>query len=134
MSINCQALYDDARSTYGVGSGSDRLANRFVGAVNRSLDELSIAADLATKHSHITDTNDIITTLDSEYEWILFNGMQFYMTRSGQRPSDPNTAKAVYADTSDEWERAREEYVANRWNEKQADDATDDIIALGHLG
>ena len=134
MSINCQALYQDALSTYGAGSGNTNFEGRFIRSINRSLDELSISADLETKHSPIDSTEDIITTLDAEYEWILFSGMQYYLTRTGQRPSDPNIAKSVYADTEKQWERAKDEYVANRWNEKQAADSTDDIIALGYLG
>jgi len=134
MSVNCQALYQDAVSTYGTGTGNETFENRFTRSINRSLDELSIAADLETKHSHIDGPQDIITTLDDEYEWILFSGMQFYLTRTGQRPSDPNIAKTVYDNTRKEWARAKDEYVANRWNEKQAADETDDIIALGYLG
>ena len=134
MSINCQALYSDALITYGQGAGNTNFASRWISAVNRSLDELSIAADLATKHSHIDGPEDIITTLDEEYEWILFTGQNFYLTRTGQRPGDPNIVRTVYRDTQDEWERAKEEYVANRWNERQANDSTDDIIGLGYNG
>jgi len=134
MSISCQALYDDAKSTYGVGAGSDLFQGRWVRAINRALDELSIAADLETKHSHISGPEDNITSLADYYEWILVAGMNYYMARVGQRPSDPNVLKMVYADTQNQWERGKNEYVANRWNEKQANDSTEDIIGLGYLG
>lgn len=134
MSVYCQALYDDAKSTYGMGSGSDNFLGRWVRSINRSLDELSIAADLATKHSHIDGPEDIITTLDAEYEWILAAGMNFYLARVGQRPSDPNILKVVYDDTRNQWMLAKDEYVANRQNEAQANDSTLSVIALGYLG
>lgn len=134
MSIYCQALYQDAADVYGLGVGSDKFERRWVNAVNRALDELSIAADLATRHSHITGPEDVITTLDSEYEWMLVAGMNYYLARTGQRPSDPNVLKFVYKDTSDQWERARDEYVADGWNQKQANDSTADIIGLGYVG
>lgn len=133
MSVSCQALYESVRDTIGLGVGNDKMARTFVIAVNRSLDELSITADLASKHTHIDGVEDIIVTLDAEYEWILAAGVAFYMTRLGQRPSDPNLAQIVYRDTRDEWDRAKGEYVANRWNELQAD-KTEDIIALGFVG
>ena len=132
MSISCQGLYRDVLSSIGVGSGSETTNNRFTAAVNRTLDELSIAADLATKHSHISGPESTISTLDSYYEWILAAGVMFYMVRLGQRPSDPNLAQIVYRDTQQEWERAKGEYVANRWNETQSTDSNS-IIGLGYL-
>ena len=133
MSISCQQLYKDVLSTVGVGVGNNTTTGRFTTAVNRTLDELSITADLATKHSHITGPESIITTLSSYYEWILSAGVAFYMVRLGQRPSDPNLAQIVYKDTASEWDRAKGEYVANRWNETQATDS-ESIIGLGYVG
>ena len=71
--------------------------------------------------------------MSSMYEWILSAGVAFYMTRLGQRPSDPNLAQIVYRDTANEWDRAKGEYVADRWNDCQAVDSSD-IIAGGYLG
>lgn len=133
MSISCQALYESVRDTIGLGSGNEKLVRTFVTAVNRTLDELSITADLASPHTHISGVEDTISTLATRYEWILSSGVAFYMTRLGQRPSDPNLAQIVYRDTAHEWERAKGEYVADRWNDCQAVDSSD-IIAGGYLG
>jgi hypothetical protein len=133
MSISCQQLYRDTLSTIGVGVGNDTTLARFTAAVNRALDELSITADLSGKHDHISGPESTITTLDEYYEWILAAGVAFYMTRLGHRPSDPNLAQIVYRDTASEWERAKGEYVANRWNETQSDE-TESIIGLGYVG
>lgn len=133
MSISCQQLYQDTLAMIGVGVGNDVIMGRFTTATNRTLDELSITADLATKHSHITGPESAISTLSSYYEWILAAGVAFYMVRLGQRPSDPNLADLVYKDTAKEWDRAKGEYVANRSNETQATDS-EDIIALGYVG
>lgn len=133
MSISCQQLYRDVLATVGVGTGSELTLSRFTTAVNRTLSELGITADLETKHTSITGPESTITTLSSYYEWILAAGVAFYMTRLGQRPSDPNIAQLVYKDTASEWERAKGEYVANLWNELQADE-DEDIIGLGNVG
>ena len=132
MSIACETLYENVRDTVGLGVGNEKLARIFITAVNRTLDELSITADLATKHSHISSVSAIITTLEERYEWVLAAGTAFYMTRLGQRPSDPNLAQIVYRDTESEWNRAKGEYVADAWNTLQAD-RDEDIIALGYL-
>ena len=133
MSISCQRLYQNVLGTIGVGVGDDLTVSRFTTATNRSLDELSITADLATKHSHITGPQSTITTLSDYYEWILAAGVAFYMPRLGQRPSDPNLTEKVYDDTRNEWERGKGEYVANSWNETQATDSNS-IIGLGYVG
>lgn len=133
MSISCQALYESVRDIVGLGADNEKLTRTFTTAVNRTLDELSITADLATKHSHISGPESTITTLNSEYEWILAAGTMFYMTRLGQRPSDPNLAQIVYRDTANEWDRAKGEYVADRWNDCQAVDSSS-IIGLGYVG
>jgi len=132
MSISCQQLYTDILSTIGVGTGDDKTIGRFTRAVNRTLDELSISADLATKHAHITGPQSTITTLSDYYEWILAAGVAFYMPRLGQRPSDPNLTTVVYKDTKEEWERAKGDYEANIWNEAQAVSGAD-IIGLGDV-
>jgi len=133
MSISCQQLYQNVLGTIGVGSGSEKTISRFTTAVNRTLDELSITADLASKHSHIVGPQSTISTLSDYYEWILAAGVAFYMNRLGQRPSDPALAQIVYRDTTTEWDRAKGEYHANRWNETQATDSND-VIGNGYLG
>jgi len=133
MSVNCLGLYQEAMDVYGRGAGSDKFQNRFIRATNRALDELSICADLATKHSHISSPEDTISTLDDEYEWILVAGINYYLARTGQRPADPNVLRFVYGDTAEQWERGRDEYVANRWNETQATDSNS-VMMLGYLG
>jgi hypothetical protein len=133
MSISCQQLYASVRGTIGVGAGNQLTIDRFTVAVNRALDVLSITADLATKHAHISGPESTITTLSSYYEWILSAGTAFYMIRLGQRPSDPALAQIVYKDTQTEWDRAKGDYEANIWNEEQATDSNS-IIGLGYVG
>ena len=120
MSVACQTLYNDCARLFGTGTSDARLQADFVRAVNRSLDELSLDADLATKHSHINSIGATVTTLDDEYEFVLATGMEFHMTRMGHRPSDPRLAALVYKDTGDRWVEAKAAYTANEMNEAQA--------------
>lgn len=133
MAINCQQLYRDVLSTIGVGVGNSTTEQRFTRAVNRSLDELSIAEDRATRYPHISGPSSTISDLDDNYEWILAAGVAFYMTRLGQRPSDPALTQIVYNDTRDEWDRAKGEYVRDLWNIEQSTDSNS-IIGLGYVG
>jgi hypothetical protein len=132
MSIAATALYEDAAAQIGAGVGNDRLTRAFKRAVNRSLDELSIAADLATPLTHIDDVDDVID-LDDNYEHILYAGVLFHLVRAGHLPGDPRLAKALLEDTRVGWAMARGEYVMAEDNDNQAT-ATNDVWGLGYLG
>ena len=130
MSVSCSTLYQDVCGETGAGGGSTRLARDFVRAVNRSLDELSHAADLASEHSHITKTSDTVTTLDSDYEYILYHGVLFHLFRMGHKPRDPRIAAAAYKDTADRWSDGKDDYVVAEDNSTQSD-STAAIAKLG---
>ena len=133
MSISCQALYNSVIGSSGTSVGSDRINSRFVTAVNRSLDRMSLAGDLATRHSHITGQNSTITSLDDEYEWILAAGVDFFLNKLGQRTSDPKLLSVVTSNNKTDWEDALGEYVAALSYIEQATDSNS-IIGLGYVG
>jgi len=133
MSVSVQGLYSVAVSTSGTGTGNETFNIRWATAVNRSLDEMSLAADLATPHSHITGQQGIITTLAAKYEWVLAAGVDFYLNKTGQRTSDPRLLGIVTANNKNDWEAAKGEYVAGLSYEDQATDSNS-IIGLGYVG
>ena len=132
MSISVSAMETDASAQLGQGVGNARLASSFVRAVNRALSEMSLAADLATRLTHITDTDEVID-LDADYEHILYAGVLFHLVRMGHLPGDPRVAKVIVEDTLKAWDGAKGEYVAAEDNDNQAT-ATNDVWGLGYLG
>ena len=133
MSIAVQSLYTVAVGSSGTGVGSTTFNTRWTTAVNRSLDEMSLAADLATRHAHITGQQSVITTLDEEYEWILAAGVDYHLNKTGQRVSDPKLLGIITASNKADWEAAKGEYVAALSYDDQATDSNS-IIGLGYVG
>jgi hypothetical protein len=133
MSVSVQGLYNVAVGTSGTGTGSEKFNLRWTTAVNRSLDEMSLAADLATAHSHITGQQSVITTLDAKYEWVLAAGVDYYLNKTGQRTSDPRLLGIFTASNKNDWEDAKGEYVAGLSYEEQATDSNS-VMGLGYLG
>jgi len=131
MSISASSLFEDVSNDIGVGTGNDRLAGSFVRAVNRSLDQLSLVADLATRLSHISST-DATIALDKEYEYIVLSGIYFWLYRTGFKPRDPRIAVAALKDTNEQWKEAMADYVVAESNETQAD-STNDMCFWGVL-
>ena len=133
MSISCQTLYQDIVAEFGTSAGSSRLSQDFVRAVNHSLDQLSLTADLASRHGHITKNDSVVTSLDVEYSYILRAGVDYHLFRMGHKPADPRIATVAYKDTADRWREAQDDYVVAEDNEAQSD-ITASIIGLGYLG
>lgn len=131
MSVRCETLFEDAAKEFGVDTGNEVFIYRFVVAVNRSLDELSQRADLASPFAHIESTDDSID-IDPHYTWILAAGITFNLIRLGQRPSDPKIAAIVYQDSGVRWETAIGTYITQELNDDQADE-DNDIIAFGSV-
>ena len=132
MSVSCQTLYQDVAAEFGASAGSTRLSQDFVRAVNHSLDQLSLSADLATRHSHITSQDAVVTSLDDEYSHILRAGMDYHLFRMGHKPADPRLATVAYKDTADRWREAQDDYVVAEDNDAQSD-STASMIGLGCL-
>lgn len=132
MALECESLFQGVASQFGRGVGGEKIADGFIRAVNRALDELSLAADLATRHSHIASTGASISTLDEEYGTILYAGIIYWIYRLGHLPADPRTAAVVLKDSKDEWEAAKGEYVTAEDNDNQAT-STNDVWGLGDV-
>lgn len=132
MSIACASLYDDVVQEIGSGVQSERLSEAFVRAVNMALDELSIDADLATRHSHITGTGATISTLDDEYTFILYAGIVFYLRRMGWGSSDPRMRQFERVESADAWRLCKGQYIMAESNDNQAT-STNDVWGLGDL-
>jgi len=132
MSVNIQELFDDIAAEIGSGASNKVFTAKFVRAVNRSLDTLSLRANLETRLGHITQINTTYTELDAEYNYILFAGIRYFLPRMGQRPGDPRVAKAILADTSSEWKGAIGDYIAAESYALQ-DVSTNDIAGWGDV-
>ena len=130
--IACQGLYQDVVQELGAGVLNDKSKPKFIRAVNRALDELSLVADKATKLTHITAVDSIITDLDTHYEYILYRGTIFNMIRMGHRPVDPKLAQVIYNDSEKMWALAKADYVVALDNANQAT-STNDVWGLGYV-
>jgi hypothetical protein len=133
MSLSVTGLYDLAKAQVGGGSGSQFFQDCFINAVNCALDEMSDAADLVSRHSHITQTNSSISTLSSSHWYMLYAGVIYYLIRMGQRPTDPKIASMVYQDSFRGWESAKANYITRILNDLQAD-TTADVVKFGYVG
>jgi hypothetical protein len=129
MPISVKTLYKDVAQELGLGEGNERLTDDFPRAVNRALSEMSHAADLATKITHVSSCEDSIN-LDANYEYIIYAGTTYYLTRAGHKPKDPRIAPTIYEDTSRRWKDAKADYVVAEDNLKQSD-STFEMIGLG---
>ena len=114
--ISCQAIYNDVVATMGTGTGNLKLNDAFPRAVNRALDELSIASDQPTKFPHVTATSDSVAALDDHYEYILYAGTLYWLIRMGYKPGDPKTARLVYEDTESVWAKGRADFCMDQDN------------------
>ena len=132
MAIELKPMFDDVAERLGRGSGSRRLEQSFPRAVNRALDGLSLAADLATRHSHVSGSSESVSTLDAEYEPLLYAGVMYWLVRMGHTPSDPRLATALLKETDNAWEDAQGRYWEAELNATQAT-STNDVIGLGDL-
>jgi hypothetical protein len=130
MSISCQSLYGDVCQQLGLGTGNEKLASAFVRAVNRALDQLSVKVDLATKHGHISSVNGVVSTLSSNYEYILYSGVLYWLVRQGFTNSDPRVATVQYRDSEDAWKEAKADYKEDLDNIDQSSDSVN-MIGLG---
>lgn len=132
MSISCTDLFDDVAQEIGSGIANDRLTAAFPRAVNRALDELAVAADLATKFTHVTSTDGTIS-LDSSYEYIVYAGVIYHLIRMGHRPVDAKIAAIIFEDSRRNWANAKADYVQDADNVRQST-VENDMIAWGYLG
>ena len=132
MSVNIQELFDDIAAEIGSGASNKVFTAKFVRAVNRSLDTLSLRANLETRLGHIAQINTTYTELDDEYNYILFTGVRYFLPRMGQRPGDPRVAKAVLEDTDGAWESAIGDFISARSYTLQ-DTSTNDIAGWGDV-
>ena len=128
--ISVQSLYQDACRELGQGQGNSKLAASFVSAVNRTLDTLSIKSDKATKFPHI-DSIESSVSISSNYEYILYAGVIYFLIRMGHRPSDPTIAQVVYTDSVRTWDEAVADYIQDLDNIWQSTDSNS-VIGLGH--
>ena len=136
MSISVQILFEDVATDFGTGVGDKKLKAVFPRAVNRVLSELSSRANLATKLTLINAISDTISDVDNEHEYIIFNGVRYYLQIMGVRPGDPRIAGAVLKDSSDRWNTSMENYVGDKMQD--LDDAAQagtetDIAGVGDV-
>jgi len=131
MSLYCTSLLQDAADELGVDEGNERYKRRFVNAINRTLDEISLDSDLASAYAHISSTDDTIS-IDEVYGWIVYAGLIYHLIRMGQRPSDPKLALLIYQDSKERWNYAKGMYQTGELNELQSV-ATNNIINFGSM-
>ena len=132
MAISVTTLYEDAAQECGAGVGNDKLTSGFVRACNRALDKMSVRADLATKHSHIANTDASVSTLSEHYGYMLYAGVIFYLRRMGFRSPDPKLFVKELDDSERQWNEALGEYVMDLGNIAQEVDEAD-VTKLGDV-
>jgi len=131
MSISVQGIYDDIAGEMGVGLGSEKLQERVLRAVNRTLAVLSKKTNDTSDLTQVTKIGAFITDVDVDLEFVIWAGVRFFMARSGSRPADPRIAEVVYRDSKAEWEEAIGDYITSVSNDDQADSDDNDIWSWG---
>ena len=127
MSIRLKTLYADVAKDLGLGTGNERLSDAFPRAVNRALDELAVAGDVAGKFTHVSSIDDTVSDLSDHYEYMLYAGVAYYLIRMGFKPGDSRIASVIYDDSDKRWEQAKADYIMDVDNLAAAD-RTESVI------
>lgn len=128
MSVDLNRIFDQKVREFRHRNAPERLTLDFIDAANKTVKELSL-------HSHpqaeIADISavDTIIDIDSNFYYVVGDGISYYLAKMGQTPQNGVTLQALKA----EWDNALGSYIMDIVNTKQ-DDPTNDIIGLGAVG
>ena len=81
---------------------------------------------------HVSGLQGTISDVADKYEYVIMNGVRFWLARMGFIPGDPRTAKTILDDTQLQWRQSIGDYIAGISNADQTDE-DNDIIGQGSL-
>lgn len=85
--IQLTPLYEQKQREFNVqGAGLSRFEQDFIVATNRAINEMNRSADLSTRITRITETEDEVA-LDEKYEDVISIGISYHLHLMGQRAS-----------------------------------------------
>lgn len=117
-----------------VGQDSTRFKQDFIDAVNYSTQMMNVLADLETRISSASNTDDTIA-LDQKYTYVLQIGIRLQLMQMGRRP--PKDSNAMVGSLEDRFRNAISMMATDLINARQdadPDDESDSIVGLGYLG
>jgi len=134
MSLNLQPIFLDKVREFTTSTQNQRFDQDFVVAVNHSLDQLYVAADLDSAITHVSVHDEIISSLDSKHTYILSTGITYHLLKMGQQKSGKADHLAL---SKAEWDEAMGGMMVLTQREDEADVDDDDnpendIIGLGY--
>jgi len=135
--IILSAVYDAAQRAFSKeGSGSSRFEQDFINACNRSINRINRDADMATRVSRVTNTDDTVTGLNVDYEDVLFEGITYHLMKAGQKPARGYEKQLPHVEASFELGIAgiQTDIRNDQQDTNGSDDDTYSIIGLGKLG
>jgi len=128
-------VYDGAlRAFRKQGAGSNRFLADFVDATNRTINRINRDADLATRISRIDDTEDTVA-LDEKYEDVLFDGITYFLMKTGQPPAKGFERQLAHVEAA--LEAGIDGImtdIRNLATDADTNDETATVIGLGPLG
>lgn len=133
--IQLAGIYDSKKDEFGtMGAGISRFQTDFIDATNRSINRINRKADLSSRISRISKTEDSVT-LDEKYEDVLSDGITLYLIHAGRRPAKNaetlvNIVQSRFLDGIDE---IRQD-IMNLASTSDTSDDTTDLVGLGALG
>jgi len=131
--IQVQGLFDQKQREFRTqGQGSTNFQSDFIEAVNLSIQQINVDANLATAVDEITNVEGTIG-LDNRYRHVLTQGVSYYLIKLGQRKNN-----AQDTDEQRLWSAFTQGITAvffDTINTAQANDTDDevDIIGLGAM-
>lgn len=134
MSINLQPIYLAKVREFTTSTQNQRFDDDFVVAVNNTLDQLYVAANLDSAINHVSVHDESISDLDAKHQFILSAGITYHLLMIGQQKSGKADHLAL---ARDEWESAKGDMMILTQREDQEDvddddDPENDIIGLGY--
>lgn len=134
MALYVQPLFEQAVLTFRSSFTHQNFPTLFIMAVNNALDDLNVAGDLSTSHTHIEETETSISTLDADDTGILWAGITFHLMDLGESAKDGDKA---YERAERKWRDKQGDYMVKLSLSDQAtvdddDNPTSDIIGLGY--
>lgn len=114
-----------------IGTGSVRFEDDFVTAVNRSIGQINVQADLSTRIGRIVANSDTVG-LSDVYEYILEQGITVHLLLLGQRKKEDVDFRALERQWEDNIDFIRQD-ISNLGTAADPDD-TISRVGIGALG
>jgi hypothetical protein len=134
MSINLNPIYNDKVREFTTSTQNKRFDQDFTVAVNNTLDQLYVAANLDSAINHVSVHDESISALDAKHTFILSVGITYHLLMLGQQKAGKADHMAL---AKADWEEAKGDMMILTQREDQADvddddDPENDIVGLGY--